>query len=349
MCVLAVDAMGGDIGPDVVVPACIAFLAKPDHTHVIVELVGRPDVVEPLLAGELAQSLVNSQRLVVIPATEVVAMDELPSQALRKKKDSSMRVALDRVAAGQASACVSAGNTGALMASARFVLKMIPSIDRPAILTRMPTCESRVTRVLDLGANVDSSAEQLVQFAAMGAVVAEFAGQVAAPRVGLLNVGEEEIKGNDVVKATHQLLSQMSELNYIGYVEGNDLFSGNVDIVVCDGFVGNIALKAVEGVSSLIMKNLVGSFKKNLFSQLSGLLARSVLKDVKQQVDPRTYNGAVFAGLNGIVIKSHGSADEVAFMSALAEALVQVENNAPERMASRVQDIMKSAVVNGGE
>ena len=330
---LAVDAMGGDVGPAVVVPACVEFLSK--HDEVAIELVGQLPALTPLLPE-------HCPRISLVAASEVVAMDESPSQALRKKKDSSLRVAIDRVAAGHASACVSAGNTGALMATARFVLKMIPGIDRPAILTRMPTYDGGVTRVLDLGANVDSSAEQLVQFAVMGAVTSELAGELTAPRVGLLNVGEEEIKGNEVVKRAHELLSRASQLNYIGYVEGNDFFSGQVDVVVCDGFVGNIALKAVEGVASLILKSMVGGFKKNLFSQLSGLLAKPVLKDVKQQVDPRVYNGAVFAGLNGIVIKSHGSADQLAFVNALEEALAQVNNDTAALMAARVQAVMAS-------
>lgn len=306
---IALDAMGGDQGPAVVVPAAIAHARQAVNTDLI--LVGQPDVLEPLLAeaGSVAS------RLRVHSASQVVGMDEPPSKALRNKKDSSMRVALDLVKAGKADACVSAGNTGALMATARFVLKMLPHIDRPAIITAMPSIEG-ATHVLDLGANVDCTAEHLFQFAVMGSELVRAVQGIDRPKVGLLNIGEEEIKGNDQVRQANDLLSK-SSLNYIGYVEGNDIFLGGVDVVVADGFVGNVALKSSEGVAKLIGHMLGQQFKRNLLTRLMGLAAMPVLKSFKQQVDPRLYNGASLLGLRGIAVKSHGGADAIAFANAI--------------------------------
>lgn len=306
---IALDAMGGDQGPAVVVPAAIAHARQTDSTDLI--LVGQPEVLKPLLA----ETTDLGSRLQVFPASQVVGMDESPSKALRNKKDSSMRVALDLVKSGQADACVSAGNTGALMATARFVLKMLPHIDRPAIITAMPSIEG-ATHVLDLGANVDCTAEHLFQFAVMGSELVRAVQGIDRPKVGLLNIGEEEIKGNDQVRQANDLLSK-SSLNYIGYVEGNDIFLGGVDVVVADGFVGNVALKSSEGVAKLIGHMLGQQFKRNLLTRLMGLAAMPVLKSFKQQVDPRLYNGASLLGLRGIAVKSHGGADAIAFGNAI--------------------------------
>lgn len=329
---ISVDAMGGDIGPAVTVSPCLELLQENPSLGFI--LTGTEHLIRDHLGG-LSDSL--SARLKVRHTSETVTMSELPSVALRNKKDSSMRVALDLLKSGDAHACVSAGNTGALMATAKFVLKTIPGISRPAILTRMPNMEGSVTRVLDLGANVDCSPEQLVQFAIMGAVVSKAVGGVSDPRVGLLNVGQEEIKGNVQIKQAAAMLTQIDNLNYVGFVEGNDWFSGRVDVVVCDGLVGNIALKAVEGVATFISRQLVGGFKQNIYSQLSGLLAKPVLKKFKETADPRSYNGAVLVGLNGVVVKSHGSADQLSFRKALDEAVLGIDNHIPSLIGQYVE------------
>jgi len=332
---IAVDAMGGDFGPDVTVPACVSLLEENHDVSLV--LTGDQSVLIPMMAQYSSELC---QRIKIHHTSEVVEMDESPSSALRNKKDSSLRVALNLLLAGDVDACVSAGNTGALMATAKFVLKMIPGISRPAILTRMPTESGAITRVLDLGANVDSSAEQLVQFAIMGSILAEAVGGVERPRVGLLNIGEEDVKGSQQIRQAAELLQQIKSLNYIGFVEGNDWFSGRADVVACDGLVGNIALKAVEGVSSLIANYLVGSFKRNIFSQLSGILAKPTLSNFKNKIDSRNFNGATLVGVNGVVIKSHGSADEYAFKNALCEAMLEVEKNVPALIAQKLGELI---------
>jgi len=332
---ISVDAMGGDVGPEVTVQPCVDFLHE--HEHIGIVLTGQEDLIRAQF-GERASSVLN--RLRIHPTTETVSMDELPSSALRYKKDSSMRVALNLLKAKEVQATVSAGNTGALMAISKYVLKTVPGISRPAILTRMPNLAGGVTRVLDLGANVDSSPEQLVQFAVMGSIVAQTVGEIERPRVSLLNVGQEEIKGNIQIKKAAELLAGLDTINYIGFVEGDGWFSGETDVVACDGLVGNIALKAVEGISSLIMQRLVGSFKRNVFSQASGLLAKPVLKKFKETTDPRSYNGATLVGLNGVVIKSHGSADQFAFKNALNEANLEIEKQVPEQIAAHIGHLM---------
>jgi glycerol-3-phosphate acyltransferase PlsX len=261
-------------------------------------------------------------------------MDELPSKALRSKKDSSMRVAIDLVQSGEAQACVSAGNTGALMATARFVLKTLAQVDRPAISTAIPSLSGQ-THVLDLGANVDCSAENLFQFAVMGSELVSAVHEVASPKVGLLNIGQEEIKGNDQVKEAHELLAR-SSLNYVGYVEGDDIFLGDVDVVVCDGFVGNVALKTSEGAAKLMSQRLKEQFKRNWLTRLSGLVAMPVIRRFRRDFDPRRYNGASLLGLRGIVIKSHGGADVVAFENAVRIAEKEIHSNVPQRIADRV-------------
>ena len=322
---IALDAMSGDHGIDTVVPAALNTLKHRDDVRLI--LVGD----QAQLDAHLAQAgHVGGDRLQVQHASETVGMDESPSRALRFKKDSSMRVAIDMVKDGRAQACVSAGNTGALMATARYVLKTLPGIDRPAISTAIPSIEG-YTQVLDLGANVDCTAEHLFQFAVMGSVLASAVHGLERPRIGLLNIGEEEIKGNDQVKEAARLLAA-SSLNYIGFVEGDDVFKGGVDVVVCDGFVGNVALKTSEGVAKMISHYMREAFSRNLLTKLAGAIALPVLKAFRNRIDPRRYNGASLLGLRGIAIKSHGSADALAFENAINVAALEVQKAVPERI-----------------
>lgn len=325
---ISLDAMGGDYGPSVVVPAAIDFLRRDSRVNLI--LVGLEDEIRSHLG-----KVEPSERLRIHPASQVVTMDELPSRALRGKKDSSMRVAIDLVKRGEADACVSAGNTGALMATARFVLKMLPNIDRPAIITALPSIEGH-TWMLDLGANVDCSADHLFQFAVMGSELVASVDEVECPRVGLLNIGQEEIKGNEQVKVADDLLSK-STLNYTGFVEGDDVYKGGVDVVVCDGFVGNVALKSAEGVAKMVSYFMKQGFNRNIFTKLAGLLAMPVMASFRKTIDPRRYNGASLLGLRGIVIKSHGGADILAFENAIRMAEKAVHTNVPERIAHGVE------------
>ncbi|MEZ5585176.1 MAG: phosphate acyltransferase PlsX [Candidatus Competibacteraceae bacterium] len=321
---IALDAMGGDIGPDAVIPAALSVL---DQDNLKLILVGQENTLATTLA---AFEAADHPRLAIHHASQTVDMNDLPSQALRFKKDSSMRVAINLVKNGTADACVSAGNTGALMATARFVLKTLPGIDRPAICTTIPSRRGH-THVLDLGANVDSKADHLLQFAVMGSVLASAVDNVEAPRVALLNIGEEEIKGNEQVKQAAALLSA-SNLNYVGFVEGDGIFLEDVDVVVCDGFVGNVALKTSEGVAQLIRHYMIGEFKRNLLTRLAGLAALPVLRALTRKIDPRRYNGASLLGLQGTVIKSHGSADALAFANAIKIAMLEVEKAVPQRI-----------------
>ncbi len=323
---IALDAMGGDIGPSVVVPAAERFLVRRPKVNLI--LVGLEEELAKRVSGQWGE------RLRIRHASQTVAMDEPPSKALRNKKDSSMRVAVDLVRTGEAQACVSAGNTGALMATARFVLKTLAQVDRPAISTAIPSLRGR-THVLDLGANVDCSAEHLFQFAVMGSELVSVLDGVPAPKVGLLNIGQEEIKGNEQVKEAHELLAH-SSLNYVGYVEGDDIFLGDVDVVVCDGFVGNVALKTSEGVAKLVSQRLREQFRHNWLTRLAALTALPVLKRFRKTFDPRRYNGASLLGLRGIVIKSHGGADVLAFENAIEIAEKEIHSNVPQRIAERV-------------
>jgi len=321
---IALDCMGGDFGPGVVIPA--AFRALSRHPELKLILVGQ----ETAIQDALKEHGKSSERLSIHHASQVVGMDELPSQALRGKKDSSMRVAINLVKEGEAQACVSAGNTGALMATARFVLKMLPGIDRPAICTSLPTITGH-THVLDLGANVDSDAQTLFEFAVMGSALTGATDNKSEPTVGLLNIGEEEIKGNERVKEAARLLAD-SNLNYIGYVEGDGIFKGAADVIVCDGFVGNVMLKTTEGVAKMISHYMKQEFKRNPITMLAGLIAMPVLKAFKRRIDPREYNGASLLGLQGIVIKSHGSADAFSFSTAISEAVLEVNKNVPTRI-----------------
>ena len=326
---LAVDCMGGDHGPAVTLPAVFDFLRHDTDSTAI--LVGRED---ELRAGIGARQGEFGARLAIRHASESVGMDEPVASALRGKKDSSMRVAVDLVKEGVAGAAVSAGNTGALMAIARFVLKTLPGIERPAICAPLPN-ERGSTYVLDLGANVDSSPENLLQFGIMGSSLVSALEHKERPRVGLLNIGEEEIKGNDVVKRAGELLRDAG-LNFVGNVEGNDIFKGTADVVVCDGFVGNVTLKASEGLASMIGGALKQEFSRSLLSRLTALAALPVLSSFRRRFDPRRYNGASLLGLRGIVVKSHGSADPFAFRHALEKAAEEARQRLPEAIAARM-------------
>jgi len=331
---IAVDAMGGDFGPSVTVPAVLQALEL--YPELSMTLVGEADAVKRELA---ARRSVESNRLHFHHASQRVEMDELPSHALRNKKDSSMRVAINLVKEGVAQACVSAGNTGALMATARFVLKTLPGIDRPAICTSLPGTSGH-SHVLDLGANVDSSPEDLLQFAVMGSVLTSAVESKDRPTVALLNIGEEEIKGNDRVKQAAALLAA-SPLNYVGFVEGDDIFKGEVDVIVCDGFAGNIAIKSAEGVAKMLMHFAREEFERSLWTKFAALVCRPVLRGLRHKADPRRYNGASLVGLRGIVIKSHGGADKLSFLKAIEEALVEVEKRVPERIADQVEALLR--------
>lgn len=327
---IAIDAMGGDHGPRVTIPAAVRYLRKcPDDTII---LVGLPDVIETELR---TLKVSNESRLRIFAASEVVGMDESPQLMLRSKKDSSMRVAINLVKEGEASACVSAGNTGALMAIARYVLKMLPGIDRPAIASFLPTNKGQVC-MLDLGANVDCNAEHLLQFALMGTALVYAIERKDNPTVGLLNIGSEDIKGNEVVKQAAGLLRQ-SDLNFYGNIEGNDIFKGLTDIVVCDGFVGNVALKTTEGLAQMLGSFLREEFKRNVFTKLTGLIATPVLNAFRRRVDPRCYNGASLLGLKGIVLKSHGSADEFAFYCAIERAAEEARGGMLHHISEHIE------------
>ena len=334
---IALDAMGGDHGPAEIIPATLYALDK--HEELSVILVGQEEQLRELLQEHHAST---NDRLVIKDAPEVVEMHELPSSALRNKKQSSMRVAIELVKTGEADACVSAGNTGALMAIARYVLKMLPGVDRPAICATMPGIEGR-THLLDLGANVNASSEHLFQYAVMGTELTSAVENISSPSVALLNVGEEEIKGNDMVKQAAVLLSN-SHLNYVGFVEGNDIYTGKIDVIVCDGFAGNIALKASEGVAKLIFHHVQSEYGNSLYGKIAGLFSLPVLKAIRRKIDPRRYNGASLLGLRGIVIKSHGSADKVSFANAIKEAILEVEKNVPERIAERLEELLTEKV-----
>ena len=330
--------MGGDHGPHVTVPAALEFQARMPDVDLV--LVGLRDALEPELR---ARGAAEGPRLRLHHASEVVTMDEPPAQALRGKKDSSMRVAINRVKDGVANACVSAGNTGALMATSRFVLKTLPGIDRPAIATVLPNERRTNTYVLDLGANVDCTAEHLLQFGIMGAMLVAAVEHKERPSVGLLNIGAEDIKGNEAVKQAAELL-RASGLNFAGNVEGDDIYKGTVDVVVCDGFVGNVALKSSEGVAHMMASTLREEFSRNLLTRMAALVSMPVLRAFRERLDPRRYNGASLLGLRGIVIKSHGSADVYAFGQALERAVDEVRNSVPQRIETRMAQLLPQPI-----
>jgi len=326
---LAVDAMGGDHGPSVTIPASINALSKYDQLHII--LVGDKELIQT----ELQKNKYTNTRLSIQHASEVVEMDESPQSALKNKKDSSMRVAINLIKEEKAQACVSAGNTGALMATARYVLKMLPGIDRPAIASSLPS-QKGTTYMLDLGANTDCTAENLLQFAVMGAMLVSSVTGNPKPSIGLLNIGSEDIKGNEVVKQAGELLRR-SHLNFYGNVEGNDIFKGTTDVVVCDGFVGNVALKSAEGIAQLMGRFLTQEFKRNWITKSMAFVSLLVLNRFKKRLDPRRYNGASFLGLKGIVIKSHGGADSYSFFYAIRTAIEESKNNVLENIQKQLE------------
>lgn len=326
---IAIDVMGGDHGMRVTIPAAVEYLRK--HPNDTILLVGLADAIEVELR---ALKISAGPQLRIHAASEVVGMDESPQAAMRNKKDSSMRVAINLVKDGVASACVSAGNTGALMATARYVLKTLPGIDRPAIASHLPTRKGLVC-MLDLGANTDCNAEHLLQFALMGSALVTALERKPSPSVGLLNIGSEEIKGNEVVKQAGQLLQQ-SDLNFYGNVEGNDIFKGTTDVVVCDGFVGNVALKTTEGLAQMLGGFLREEFSRNIFRKLAALLSMPVINAFKRRVDHRRYNGASFLGLKGIVVKSHGSADNFAFLCAIERAAEEARGGMLQQISEHV-------------
>lgn len=326
---LSIDCMGGDHGVVVTVPAAVSFLDA--HPRASLILVGRQDEIRAALGGRG-----DDARLSIVHAEQVVEMDESPALALRLKRDSSMRVAVRQVKDGAADACVSAGNTGALMAISRFVLKTLDGIDRPAIASPLPNEKGGITTVLDLGANVDCSPEHLLQFAILGSALVAALQEKERPSVGLLNIGEEATKGNEVVKRAAELL-RASPLNFYGNVEGNDIYKGTTDVVVCDGFVGNVALKASEGVAHMVAHFIRQEFSRNLFTRLAALMALPVLRRFKARVDPARLNGAALLGLRGIVIKSHGGASAAAFGAALQRAYDAADHRLIERTAAAMQ------------
>jgi len=327
MITIAVDCMGGDHGPRITLPACTRFLEQYPEARLIV--VGLPESMKGY----------THPRATVVLASEVVTMDDPLEVALRRKKDSTMRVAITQVKDGAAQAVVSAGNTGALMAISRYVLKTLEGIDRPAIAGQIPNAKGLGTTVLDMGANVDCTAEHLVQFAVMGSALVSVLSGNENPTVGLLNIGEEAIKGNEVIKKTGELLriaSKTGDLNFYGNVEGNDIFKGTADIVVCDGFVGNVALKASEGLAGMIVDFLKKEFSRNIFTKMSAFVAYPVISALKKRMDHRRYNGGALLGLRGLVFKSHGSADEMAFGFALARAYDAARNDLLEQVRIRI-------------
>ena len=321
--------MSGDLGAEVVVRAANASLEL--HPNLEIILVGDEAELKDLTTRIVG----NNNQLSIAASTEVVGMSEGPADALRKKKDSSMRVAVNLVKEGKAQACVSAGNTGALMATAKFVLKMLPGIDRPAIIAELPSKATSV-HMLDLGANTVVSADQLFQFAVMGSIVTSDIRRIEKPRVALLNVGVEDTKGHDSIREAAEIIKK-SSLNYIGFIEGNEIFSGKADVVVADGFTGNVALKSMEGAVGLALHHLREGFTRDIFSKIQAVLARPVLKRLAMEMDSRNYNGASLVGLNGIVIKSHGGADAYAFQHAIETALLEVKNQVPTQIGNLME------------
>jgi phosphate acyltransferase len=346
MACIAIDCMGGDVGLDVTLPAAKSFLDHHPAARVI--LVGDESLISSHSVGKALLGLATTE---LLHAPQKVAMDEAPASAVKNKRQSSMRFAIEQVKSGAAQACLSAGNTGALMATARLVLRTVPGIDRPAIATDLPNQKGGATLMLDLGANVDCTAEHLLQFGIMGSALARAMKGVASPSIGLLNIGEEMIKGNDIVKSAAELL-RASDLNFYGNVEGDDIFKGTTDVVVCDGFVGNVALKTTEGVAQMLGAMIKEEFGRNLLSKLMAAVALPVLKRFKKRMDHRRYNGAALVGLNGIVFKSHGSADALAFEHALNRAYEAAEHDLIGQISASISSLQTAhtpskLIVNG--
>ncbi|BAJ02517.1 phosphate acyltransferase PlsX [Shewanella violacea] len=332
---LALDAMGGDYGPHITVPAALQALRLSSFLHII--LVGNEAEITPYLSQ--AEDCVRS-RIEILHTTQVVSMSDRPVHALRNRKQSSMRLAIELVRDGKAEACLSAGNTGALMAMSKVLLKTLPGIDRPALVSCLPTVNNTPVYLLDLGANVSCCSETLFQFAVMGSVLCEAVDNNPSPKVSLLNVGIEEIKGNDQVQQAGQLLQQSPQLNYVGFIEGNELFSGNVDVIVCDGFVGNITLKTSEGIAKLLVHQLEKGLKQGFFVRLMSKFIAPRINSVLNQMNPDHYNGASLIGLRGIVVKSHGSADESAYLQAINLAVTEAQRRLPQMIEERLESIL---------
>ncbi|MGA0449202.1 MAG: phosphate acyltransferase PlsX [Betaproteobacteria bacterium] len=326
---ISVDAMGGDFGPKITVPASLKFLKSHPDAHIT--LVGN----ELIIKNFLKKPIESFERLSIVHTTQFVTMDESPQSALKNKKNSSMRLAINLVKEGSADAIVSAGNTGALMATGRFVLRMLPGIDRPAIASFLPN-QKGTSCMLDLGANADCTSHHLTQFAIMGSILSSVISKKKRPSIGLLNIGSESLKGNEVTKETYELLKK-SHLNFYGNVEGNDIFKGTTDVVVCDGFVGNISLKTTEGLAKMFADFLGQEFKKNIGTKFLALFALPVLKAFKRRLDPRRYNGAAFLGINGIVVKSHGSADAFSFEHALMTAYEEANSKMIAKISKQLK------------
>lgn len=326
---ISVDAMGGDFGPKITVPASLKFLKS--HPDALIALVGN----ESIIKNFLKKPIESFERLSIVHTTQFVTMDESPQSALKNKKNSSMRLAINLVKEGSADAIVSAGNTGALMATGRFVLRMLPGIDRPAIASFLPN-QKGTSCMLDLGANADCTSHHLTQFAIMGSILSSVISKKKRPSIGLLNIGSESLKGNEVTKETYELLKK-SHLNFYGNVEGNDIFKGTTDVVVCDGFVGNISLKTTEGLAKMFADFLGQEFKKNIGTKFLALFALPVLKAFKRRLDPRRYNGAAFLGINGIVVKSHGSADAFSFEHALMTAYEEANSKMIAKISKQLK------------
>lgn len=327
--------MGGDYGPQSTIPAALAALQEYPELNLV--FCGDQPLLEKALA---LADVVSHPRIRIQHSDEQVLMSDKPAVALRSKRESSMRHALELVEQGEVQACVSAGNTGALIAMAHYVLKMLNGVERPALISALPSCHGKPVYMLDLGATVNSDADTLFQFAMMGAVMAEEVIGISSPKVALLNMGEEEIKGSDQIKRAAQLLTDCQELNYIGYIEGNDIFSGKADVIVCDGFVGNVALKTCEGVAKLILKRAQQSIKQRPLAALLGWLFKPAIKSLYQGMNPDHYNGASLIGLRGIVVKSHGNATKDAFLSAIRQAVREVERQVPAKIKDRLEQVL---------
>ncbi len=341
---IAVDAMGGDVGCKVTVPASLNALEY--HKDLELVLVGDQEAIERVLKEDDRYKNNDEiiKRLSIKHASQQILMDESPSRALRSKKDSSMRVAINLVANHEAEACVSSGNTGALVAISRFVLRMIPGVSRPAITTHFPALNKKIgTNVLDLGATIEAKAKDLVELAVMGSVLASVVDKVEQPKVALLNIGTEEIKGNEQIKEAANLLANNPHINYVGFIEGNELFKGEVDVVVCDGFTGNVVLKTIEGAMKLVAALLKKSVLSSIITKVCAFLALPLFKRLYRNLEPNKYNGASLVGLNGIVVKSHGGADINGFTHSISKAMLEVENKVPQRIRSKVEEIMRDA------
>lgn len=330
---LALDTMGGDQGPHIIIPAAILAIQSMPNLHLM--LCGDPAIISQELSK---QKIVQHPQLTIVPTTQVVEMDEKPSHALRNKKDSSMRVALDLVQSGKAQACVSAGNTGALFAMAHIVLKTLPGVERPALITALPTHqENKHVFMLDLGANVVCDSEMLYQFGVMGTVLAEAVDDIERPKVALLNMGEEDNKGSDHIKLAAKKLQDNEQINYVGFVEGHDIFNNKADVIVCDGFVGNVALKTCEGVARLLYEKLKDMTSRSFIAKITGKLLTSTIKKLFKPLNPDQYNGASLIGLRGIVVKSHGNANTKAFYAAIIEAVKETERQVPEKISAKLE------------